>query len=154
MSVAYEPRLTGGSGHDRRLSPDECRNWLKHHSEGRLRYWSGRGPRGVVVRYALSGDHITFRLPDYNDIVHFAPGEPVTLTVDGTPSPAAGYETVSVVGTARLAGVDTPSDADEAQLDETWPPGVATTVIELPLVSVSGVVQQPGAADTDFQTEV
>ena len=146
MSVAYEPESTSGSSRNRRLAPEEYRTWLKGHSEGRLRYWSGRGPRGVVVRYALSGDHITFRLPDYNDVVHFAPGEPVTLTVDGRPTTADGYQTVSVCGTARLAGTNAPSTVDAAQLDETWPPGVTTTVIELPITSVSGVVQPPGPA--------
>ena len=67
----------------RRLSPHECKAWLCSHHEGRLGYQSGRGHRSVVVSYAVAGDQILVRLPDYNDIVHYAPGAEVSLDVDG-----------------------------------------------------------------------
>ena len=74
----------------RRLSPHECKAWLCSHHEGRFGYQSGRGHRSVVVSYAVAGDQILVRLPDYNDIVHYAPGAEVSLDVDGVlPPPIA-----------------------------------------------------------------
>jgi hypothetical protein len=86
----------------RRLSPHECKAWLCSHHEGRLGYQSGRGHRSVVVLYTIAEDQILMRLPDYNDIVHYAPGCEVRLDVDGG-TPAAHRETVIVTGTAELA---------------------------------------------------
>ncbi len=83
----------------RRLSPPECRAWLSEHHEGRLGYLSGRGPRSVVVCYAMAGDRIMLRLPDYNDIVHYAPGSEISLAVDGTGT--THRETVNVTGPPR-----------------------------------------------------
>ena len=40
----------------RDMSYGECRIWLDHHSEGRLGYIGGRGPRSVVVSYAVTDD--------------------------------------------------------------------------------------------------
>ncbi len=62
--------------------------WLTEHHEGRLDYETGRGFRSVVVLYAIADGQILFRLPDYNDIVHYAPGERVTLEVDGAVTPS------------------------------------------------------------------
>ena len=72
----------------RRLSVHECKAWICSHHEGRFGYQSGRGHRSVVVSYAVAGDQILVRLPDYNDIVHYAPGSEVSLDVDGG-TPAA-----------------------------------------------------------------
>ena len=86
----------------RKLSRHECRALLWSHHEGRLGYQSGKGPRSVVVSYAVAEDQILVRLPDYNDIVHYAPGSEVSLDVDGG-TPAAHRETVVVTGKAALA---------------------------------------------------
>jgi hypothetical protein len=82
----------------RRLSPHECKAWVCSHHEGRLGYQSGRGHRSVVVFYAVAGNQILVRLPDYNDIVRYAPGAEISLAVDGG-TPAAHRETVTVTGT-------------------------------------------------------
>ena len=103
----------------RRLSPHECQAWLCSHHEGRLGYQTGKGPRSVVVSYAVAGDQILVRLPDYNDIVHYAPGSEVSLDVDGTP--AAHRETVVVTGRAPW-----PKSAGAAYRPDGVPGGVAS----------------------------
>ncbi|MET0695515.1 MAG: pyridoxamine 5'-phosphate oxidase family protein [Propionibacteriaceae bacterium] len=121
----------------RRLSSRECRDWLDSHQEGRLAYPTGRGPRSVVVSYAITGHQIMFRLPDYNDIVHYAPGERVTLEVDGVHAPAGDFETVLVTGEAQLAGEHSPELAGTEFVEE-WPAGVRTSVLCLPMTKVEG----------------
>jgi len=128
----------------RRLSPRECQDWLASHGEGRLGYPTGRGPRSVVVRYAMTGGNVVFRLPDYNDIVHYAPGEHVTLEVDGPSAPRGEFETVIVRGRAERAHAHQEHVA-EAAFDEQWPPGVSTTVIHLPMTEVEGFEHDPAA---------
>jgi Pyridoxamine 5'-phosphate oxidase len=121
----------------RRLSPHECKAWLCSHHEGRLGYQSGRGPRSVVVSYAVAGDQVLVRLPDYNDIVRYAPGSEVSLDVDGG-TPAAHRETVTVTATAELAESDKRPLIDQAAFREDWPSDVRTSVICLPLNTVEG----------------
>ena len=83
---------------------------LTEHREGRLDYETGRGFRSVVVLYAIADGQILFRLPDYNDIVHYAPGEQVTLEVDAEVTPSGDCTTVIVTGTAQL--MDDRADGD------------------------------------------
>jgi hypothetical protein len=132
----------------RRLSTGECRDWLVSHREGRLGYQSGRGPRSVVVSYAVTGDQIMFQLPDYNDIVHYAPGEEIILEVDGTLASRGDFETVSVKGTARLATGQQEQEVDTANFEEHWPTGVSTSVICLPMTDIEGFERNaaPGRA--------
>ena len=121
----------------RTLSPHECKAWLSSHCEGRLGYQSGRGHRSVVVLYAVADDQILVRLPDYNEIVRYAPGAEVSLAVDGGTS-AAHRETVIVTGTAELAeGAKRPL-IDQAAFQEGWPSDVETSIICLPLKAVEG----------------
>jgi len=122
----------------RQLSTGECRDWLTSHHEGRLAYQTGRGPRSVVVNYAVTERHIMFRLPDYNDIVHYAPGERVTLEVEGVDAPVRAFESVSVTGQAQLAPGDDPAALTEAVFEEQWPAGVSTSVICLPITEMVG----------------
>jgi nitroimidazol reductase NimA-like FMN-containing flavoprotein (pyridoxamine 5'-phosphate oxidase superfamily) len=122
----------------RPLSAGECRDWLTSHREGRLAYPTGRGPRSVVVSYAVTERHIMFRLPDYNDIVHYAPGERVTLEVEGVHAPVQAFESVSVTGEAQLAPGDDPTMLQEAHFEEQWPAGVCTSVICLPITEMVG----------------
>jgi nitroimidazol reductase NimA-like FMN-containing flavoprotein (pyridoxamine 5'-phosphate oxidase superfamily) len=121
----------------RRLTPHECKAWLCSHHEGRLGYRSGKGPRSVVVSYAVAEDKIVLRLPDYNDIVHYAPGSEVSLDVDGG-TPAAHRETVVVTGRAAIAENDQEPLIDQTALLEQWPPDVSTQVICVPLTAVEG----------------
>jgi hypothetical protein len=121
----------------RRLSQHECRAWLCSHHEGRLGYQSGKGPRSVVVSYAVAEDQILVRVPDYNDIVHYAPGSEVRIDVDGG-TPAAHRETVVVTGQAALAESCQKPLIDQAAFQEEWPPDVSTSVICVPLTAIEG----------------
>ena len=121
----------------RRLSPHECIALVCSHHEGRLGYQSGRGHRSVVVFYAVAGDQVLVRLPDYNDIVHYAPGAEISLAVEGG-TPAAHRETVTVTGTAELAENTQRPLIDQAAFEEDWPSDVRTSVICLPLNTVEG----------------
>lgn len=145
MSVAHAPGLAVDASCLQRLSSDECTSWVASHDEGRLGYVGGRGPRRVVTRYVLSGDWITLRVPDYNDIAHYVPGELVSLVVEGPTAAVDGYESVQVSGRARLVDPDATSARDERHLDH-WPPDVATKLIRVPLSSMSGVVEKRGPA--------
>lgn len=122
--------------HTRRLSRRECQDWLTSHGEGRLGYTSGRGPRSVVVSYSMADEQIVVRLPAYNEVVQYAPGSEVTFEVEGQTDTVPAHETVSVWGTAELADPDQAfGDVDFA---ESWPDGVATTLVYLPLTAVEG----------------
>ena len=134
--MAVHSGITAVPTPPRPLSRTECRDWLSHHRQGRLRYLSGRGPRAVVVSYALAGDQIMLRVPDYNDIAHYAPGAEIRLEVsDDVP---AGSEEVSVVGTAALADRAQAPLIEQADFEEEWPSGIATAVVCLPLTTVEG----------------
>ncbi|HEY5822331.1 MAG TPA: pyridoxamine 5'-phosphate oxidase family protein [Propionibacteriaceae bacterium] len=139
MSLQIEPALhsPGAPPTSRRLSTSECYHLLTNHREGRLSYATGRGPRAVVVSYAMTNEHIVVRLPDYNDIVHYAPGADITLEVADETATVSGLEMVCVGGRAALARHD---DVQFAQLDfaETWPEGVHTSVVCLPMTAVEG----------------
>jgi hypothetical protein len=138
-TAAAEGRTPAGQ---RPVTASDCRRWLQQHHEGRLGYLSGRGPRSVVVSYALADDHILMRVPDYNDIAQYAPGSQVTLAVDGLVEPASPsrseVEEVSVTGIAAQAD-EPPSPVDTGRLDESWPSGIKTSVVSLPLTQISGV---------------
>jgi hypothetical protein len=127
-------QLTG----PRKLSPDECMRLLAGHNEGRLEYLGGRGPRGVMVRYALSEGEVEFRVADYNDIVHYARGESVVLVVEGRASAESAQHTIHVSGVAKVSSTGATTPDEEAQLDEAWPPGVVTTLLRLQITSVTG----------------
>lgn len=119
------------------LSRGECRSWLDQHHEGRLDYRTGRGPRSLVVRYAVRADTVLVRVPTYNDLLQYAPGESVTLEVDDRLGPGQ-FEKVVVTGTASLV------DRDPDAMAEDWPAGLATKVIGVPIQAIDGFVE--GAA--------
>ena len=50
------------------LTDMECRSWISNHDEGLLGYQTGRGPRAVVVSYAVTDDQVVSRVPEYNEI--------------------------------------------------------------------------------------
>lgn len=122
----------------RPLSRPECRSWLATHAEGRLGYRSGCGDRAVPVVYSLAGDEVVFRVPEYNQLLQYALGAPVTFEVAG-PAEDDLAETVTVRGTTHAAAETAVPDG--AVPPESWPPGVSTRLVCLPLTSVSGSLQ-------------
>ena len=130
------------------MSYGECRIWLDHHSEGELRYSGGRGPRSVVVTYAVTDDQILFLVPAYNEVTQYVPGKQVTLQVAGERSGAAPryYDTVSVTGTANLPRVEQAPIVRRTNFVEVWPPGVSTSVICLPMAELEGSERQLSTA--------
>jgi hypothetical protein len=125
------------ASHDAVPSLDgDPRAWLRDHREGRLGYQTGRGPRAVVVLYAVAEGQILMRLPDYNDIVHYAPGAQVTLEVAGAVTPTGDRGTVTVTGTAQLVGSEQIQLESDAVFVEPWPAGVRTSIIGLPIEDV------------------
>lgn len=125
----------------RPMSAEECRLWLRSHHEGRLRYLSGRGPRSVVVNYAVAPGRIILHVPDYNDIAHYAPRTRVTLEVDGRVAPNAAAErrdSVLVTGVAVLDEASAPTPTLDT---ERWPADMATAWISLPMTTVDGVAE-------------
>jgi hypothetical protein len=137
----------------RPLTAGECRRWLQQHHEGRLGYLSGRGPRSVVVSYAVADDQILLQVPDYNDIAQYAPGAQVTLAVDGVVEPtspsAPEIDEVSVTGIAAQADESHQPPLDTVQFDESWPNGIKTSIVSLPLTELTGVQRRAGRRHRD-----
>ena len=104
--------------------------WLSSQHEAELGYSSGQGPRALMVCYALSGDRLVFRLPEYSCALGYAPDQPVTLTVAVHEQQGAGAGRLVVSGTARLVADHSCADAEHL-LDERWPDGVATHLLAL-----------------------
>ena len=128
----------------RGMSYRECRIWLNDHSEGELGYIGGRGPRSVVVTYAVTEDHILFLVPAYNEVTQYVPGNQVTLQVTGEcsgPAPRY-YDTVSVTGRANLPRLEQVPLVRRTNFVEGWPPDVSTSVICLPMAELEGSERQ------------
>ncbi len=144
MPVNHNLTSSITTGQVRSLSLDECMARLASHRDGRLGYQTGRGYRSVVVIYTLLRDQIVFSLPDYNDIVHYAPGRFVTLEVEGTEFGTECFCSIGVSGIAQFAEPgDEPLKPD--QPDETWPSGVCTRTLCLPMTKVEGTEWESGA---------
>lgn len=118
----------------RSLTADECRSWISRHDEGRLSYQTGRGPRAVVLSYAVTDEEVRFLLPEYNEICQYAPGRQIAMRVSAL-DPDDSITEVVIAGIghfpeARIARmVDYPED---------WPPGISTHVVCLNLVNLVG----------------
>ena len=128
----------------RDMSYGECRTWLDHHSEGQLEYVGGRGPRSVVVSYAVTDDQILFLVPAYNEITQYVPGRQVTFQVAGESSGPAPWhhDTVSVTGTASPPRLAQARIVRKTNFVELWPPHVTTSVICLPMAELKGSERQ------------
>ena len=128
----------------RGMSYNECRTWLDHHSEGQLGYIGGRGPRSVVVSYAVTDDQILFLVPAYNEITQYVPGKHVTFQVAGESSGPAPryYDAVSVTGTANLPRLEQAPIVARTNFVERWPSDVSTSVICLPMAELEGSGRQ------------
>jgi hypothetical protein len=120
----------------------DCRSWLGQRHEGRLGYLSGRGKQSVVVTYALVGDHILLQVPEYNDITQYAPGAQVSLAVDGgvepmsVAQPGRTIDAIIVTGTAALASEGDRWSTCAALFEESWPAGIRTSIVSLPLTGL------------------
>jgi hypothetical protein len=103
-------------------------------------YIGGRGPRSVVVNYAVTEGQILFLVPAYNEITQYVPGKQVTFQVAGKSSGPAPryYGTVSVTGTANLPGLEQAPIVRRTNFVELWPPDVTTSVICLPMAKLEG----------------
>ena len=122
------------------MIPKDCRAWLCDHHEGSLSYLSGRGPRSVVVSYAVVDDHILLQVPDYNEIAHYAPGAQVSLDIADGPEateadpPGPAIDAVRVSGMAQLSPEsEVPC---EKSFEESWPDGIKTSIVSLPLTDL------------------
>ena len=98
--------------------------------EGRLSYHSGRGPRSVVVRFAVANGRVLIRLPDYHEALGYADDQTVSLTADRQPDGGARPEPLTITGTAHVSDSRAPGPVEEA-LDERWPAGVSTHLLTL-----------------------
>ena len=99
--------------------------------EGRLSYSSGRGPRSVVVRFAVADGQALIRLPEYHDALGHAAGQTVSLTADPSPLTGAQPDALTVTGTAHVSDGRAGAAVEEA-LDEHWPIGLTTHLLTLP----------------------
>lgn len=135
---AVTPDLVGPQRQPGPEDPDPW-SWLTAHHQGRLDYETGRGCRSVAVLYAVADGQILFRLPDYNEIVHYAPGEQVTLEVDGARVVSDHPLTMNVTGTAALLESGQISVSCEDLFEESWPAEMSTRIIGLPLTTVQWV---------------
>lgn len=124
--LTVRPR-PGPQASSRHLVSSEDRLRLSQHQEGHLHYQTGRGPRSLAVTFAVAGDYVLLRLPEYNDLGHYAPGRPVVLDV---PDPDHGLQ---LEGVAQVAGPRLEALIKQTRFPEPVPAGVAARVICLPL---------------------
>ena len=141
--------MSGSPEEDRRppISLD-CRIWLGQRHEGRFSYLSGRGPLSVVVTYVLIGDQILLQVPEYNDITQYAPGRKVSLVVDGRVEarlnqPGRTIDAITVTGTAAVAPEGGRWSVAAALFEESWPAGVRTRIVSLPLTELDVREREP-----------
>ena len=108
-----------------------------------------------MVSYTVAGDQILVRVPDYNDIAQYAPGAQVTLAVDGAAESTPGEPATrrsAVTGTAAYADETTRPPVDTAPFEESWPTGIKTSVVTLPLTHVEGVRRRADHRRADEQS--
>jgi hypothetical protein len=121
-----------------RLSGVRCREWIAQHEEARLGFETGHGPRSVVIGYAVCGDEVVLLLPEYHPATGYLVDAPVTLEVEGASASGAWVA-------VRASGVAHPGAATERDVvhpyGATWPEGVATHTVHVPLAHLEGLVR-------------
>jgi hypothetical protein len=127
-TVRLGPGLRASSG--QRVSRSDRRR-LSRHREGRLHYQTDRGPRCLAVTYAVAGDYVLLRLPEYNDLGHYAPGRSVVLEVRDPD------HDLQVEGVAQAAGPQHQALVERTRFPEPVPTGVTCRVICLPVGGLS-----------------
>lgn len=133
--LTVRPRRHRQASSGQRVNRKDRRR-LSRHREGHLHYQTGRGPRCLAVTYAVAGDYVLLRLPEYNDLGRYAPGRPVVLEV---PDPGHGLQ---VEGVAQVAGPQHEALVEQTRFPEPVPTGVASRVICLPLAGLSSMPRQ------------
>lgn len=122
----------------RLLSRDECEAWIAGHHEARLGFWTGRGRRFVVIGYAVTAHEVLLLMPECHPATGYVVGSAVTLEVDGALT-GGGWESV------RAVGVASSEDQQEAgswhPYGASWPPGIATHAVHVPLAELEGFVR-------------
>jgi hypothetical protein len=129
----------------RPLSPGECRDRLRRRHEGRLAYRTGRGPRCVVVNYAVREDEILLRVPEFNEICQYAPGCEVCLVIDEMLGADGEWVEVTASGVASVIDHREHTSREWDDLDEIWPSGVTASTLRVPIAELHGVVQETHA---------
>ena len=129
----------------RPLSPGECRDCLLRRHEGRLAYSTGRGPRCVVVNYAVHDDEIVLRVPEFNEICQYAPGCEVCLVIDEMLGAGDEWVEVTASGVASVVDHCEHTSTERDDLDEVWPSGVTASTLRVPIADLQGVVQETHA---------
>ena len=129
----------------RRLSPRECRYRLLRRHEGRLAYSTGRGPRCVVVNYAVHDDEIVLRVPEFNEICQYAPGREVCLVIDEIVGADGEWVEVTASGVAWVVDHCEHTSREGDDLDEVWPSGVTASTLRVAITELYGVVQETHA---------
>ena len=119
------------------LTRAECEAWIADHAEARLGFDTGRGHRSVVVSYVLLTGEVLILLPEYHPATGYAPGSRVTLDVEATRTDGR-WESVRASGVA-YGGDREPGLARLASAS--WPAGVATHTVHVPLALVEGEVR-------------
>jgi hypothetical protein len=138
LTWAITTSAAGLRTHPRRLSRAECRAWIATHDEARLRFQTGRGPRSVVVGYALAPGEVVLLLPEYHPATGYLVDAAVTIEVEGASGDGV-WESVRASGVAYRG-----APAEAATLHPygaRWPTGVATHTVHVPLAEVEGVVR-------------
>ena len=82
------------------------------------------------MTYTVAGDYVLLRLPEYNDVSHYAPGRPVVLEVPDSD------QNLQVEGVAQVAGPQHQALIERTRFPEPIPAGVESRVICLPLAGV------------------
>jgi hypothetical protein len=127
----------------------DSRTWLGQHHEGTLSYMSGCGPRSVTISYALVGEEILLQVPDYNEIAHYAPGAQVSFAVAdeiearSADQPDPAICEVRVTATAQLESDARGHPPVETLFDESWPDGIMTSIVTLPLTDLQVSARRP-----------
>ena len=126
------------TGQPRHLSRAECEAWVAEHDEARLGFDTGRGHRSVVVGYEVRADEVVMLLPEYHPATGYVLGSTVTMEVEASLS-GGSWESV------RVSGVAHPGDVSEVgsvhPYGASWPPGVATHPVHVPLARLEGEVR-------------
>jgi len=135
MRLSHRARSSSTEVSGRALTNLECRWWISSHDEGQLSYYTGRGPRAGIVRYAVTDDQAVFVLPEYNQICQYTTGRQITLRVSALTANTFTEVIVTGIGyraedEARIAGI--------IDLPERWPSGVSTHLLCLDLSDLEG----------------
>lgn len=134
-TAASRPLGSETRGRPRRLSALECWSRLRQHSEGRLGYLSGRGPRQVVVPYTVWDRTVVLRLPEYHEAARYLTDGPVTFAVVERIDRHTA-ERVEVLARARLSEAE--GGVLSALPDEHWPVDLRSRLVWLDVDDVHG----------------